>query len=115
MGALYGFISVAAGSFGAHALKEKISHEMLAVFEIGARYQMYHALGLLGLAWALEKFPGTLIQAAGCSFMIGVLIFSGSLYLLALSGNRTWGAVTPIGGLLLLAGWLLLGIGIIKG
>lgn len=114
LGCLFGFLSVAAGSFGAHALKAKISQDLLAVFEIGVRYQMYHALALLGVAWALDKYSNSWIQIAGSSFTIGVLIFSGSLYLLALSGNKMWGAVTPIGGLFLLAGWLLLGIVIIK-
>jgi uncharacterized membrane protein YgdD (TMEM256/DUF423 family) len=103
LGALSGALSVAAGAFGAHALKVRLAPDLLAVFETGARYQGLHALALLAAAWG-----GRLPRAAGWCFVAGTLLFSGSLYALALSGVRTLGAVTPFGGVLLLAGWLLL-------
>jgi uncharacterized membrane protein YgdD (TMEM256/DUF423 family) len=81
---------------------------MLAVFETGVRYQMYHALALFAAAWAHTKWPGAAASAGGWLFIIGMLVFSGSLYLLALSGIRWLGAITPLGGLALLAGWLCL-------
>lgn len=108
LGALSGALSVAAGAFGAHALKARLAPELLAVFETGARYQGLHALALLAAAWACAHWGGRLPRAAGWCFVAGTLLFSGSLYALALSGARTLGAVTPFGGVLLLAGWLLL-------
>ena len=87
---------------------------MLAVFEVGARYQMYHALGLLACAWALTRWPGPLTAAGGWLFVVGTLVFSGSLYVLALTGARWLGAITPIGGLAFIAGWLCLAIAVIK-
>lgn len=113
-GALSGFLSVAAGAFGAHGLRSKLSPEMLAVFETGARYQMFHALALLGTAWAFTHFHPGLSKASGLFFILGSVIFSGSLYALALSGIKMWGAVTPLGGLFLLAGWLTLLFAAIK-
>ncbi len=107
-GAVSAFISVGAGAFGAHGLRARITPEMLNVFEIGARYQMYHALALLAVAWAWTRWPVTAVTSAGVLFLIGTALFSGSLYLLALSGTRWLGAVTPIGGLAFLAGWLCL-------
>ena len=108
LGALSAFIGVATGAFGAHALKARLTPDMLAVFEVGVRYQMYHALALLACAWAMTKWPGPLVIAAGWLFVAGTVVFSGSLYVLSLSGVRWLGAVTPIGGLALLAGWLCL-------
>jgi uncharacterized membrane protein YgdD (TMEM256/DUF423 family) len=107
---LLAFLAVAAGAFGAHALRARVSAEMLAVWETGARYQMYHALALLGVAWTVSRWPGPLASAAGWLFAVGVVLFSGSLYLLALSGVRWLGAVTPLGGLAFLAGWLALAL-----
>ena len=101
LGAGLMFLAVGLGAFGAHALKSRLEPDMLAAFEVGVRYQVYHALALLLLA-ALHG-PA---KAAWC-FTVGVAFFSGSLYLLALTGVRKWGAVTPIGGLLFLAGWLI--------
>jgi uncharacterized membrane protein YgdD (TMEM256/DUF423 family) len=104
-------LAVAFGAYGAHGLKGFLSKDMLIVFETGVRYQVYHALGIFAAA-----FMGTQLgskyapTAAGC-FAIGILIFSGSLYILALSGIRKFGAITPIGGLLFLAGWGLLAFG----
>lgn len=101
-GAAFMFLAVGLGAFGAHALKEKLGPDMLAVWETGVKYQVYHALALLLLA-ALRG-PS---KSAWC-FTAGIVVFSGSLYVLALTGVRKWGAVTPIGGLMFLAGWLIL-------
>lgn len=108
IGAISAFISVAAGAFGAHGLRNRLSPELLSVFEVGARYQMYHALALIAVAWALSKWPGSLLVASGWFFVIGTLLFSGSLYLLSLTGLKWLGAITPFGGLAFLAGWLCL-------
>jgi uncharacterized membrane protein YgdD (TMEM256/DUF423 family) len=108
LGAISGFFAVMAGAFGAHGLKGRIAPEMLAVFETGARYQMYHALALLAAAWCAAHLGGRLPAAAGWLFFIGSLIFSGTLYLLSMSGVKWLGAVTPFGGLLMIAGWLCL-------
>lgn len=105
-------LAVAAGAFGAHALRARLSPEALGAFETGARYQMYHALALFVVAWAESRWPGTLVTAAGWLFVAGTVLFSGSLYALALSGTRWWGAVTPLGGLCFLAGWSALAFGI---
>jgi uncharacterized membrane protein YgdD (TMEM256/DUF423 family) len=114
-GALSALVAVAAGAFGAHALRARLPADLLAVFETGARYQMYHALALIAVAWAVTRWPGTPIRAAGWLFLAGTLLFSGSLYLLALTGARWLGAITPLGGLVFLGGWLLLAVGIAKG
>jgi len=111
LGGLSGFVAVAAGAFGAHALRGRIAPDMVAVFETGARYQMYHALALLFLSWACTQWPHRSLRAAGWLFVAGTVFFSGSLYLLVLTGATWWGAVTPIGGVLLLAGWLALAVG----
>lgn len=108
LGALFALMSVAAGAFGAHVLKGRLSPDMLAVFETGARYQMYHGLALLVVAWAAAHWTSHLIKLAGWLLVAGTVIFSGSLYALALSGLRWLGAVTPVGGLCFLAGWALL-------
>ncbi len=108
LGAASALIAVGAGAFGAHGLRARLSSEMLAVFETGARYQMYHALGLLAVAWAVTRWPGPWAVRAGWLFVAGTLLFSGSLYALALSGLRWLGAVTPLGGVALLAGWACL-------
>jgi uncharacterized membrane protein YgdD (TMEM256/DUF423 family) len=108
LGAASAFIAVAAGAFGAHALRARLSPELLAVFETGARYQMYHALGLIAVGWAVARWPGSLTHWAGWLFVVGTLLFSGSLYALALSGVRWLGAITPLGGVAFLVGWLCL-------
>lgn len=110
LGAVSAFVSVAAGAFGAHALRARLSPELLAAFETGARYQMYHALGLIVVAWAAARWPGSLPQWAGWLFLAGTLLFSGSLYALALSGVRALGAITPLGGVAFLAGWICLAL-----
>ncbi|MEE2899083.1 MAG: DUF423 domain-containing protein [Gemmatimonadota bacterium] len=108
LGAVLAGLSVAFGAFGAHGLRNSLSPEDLDIFETGARYQMYHALALLAVAWAYARWEAPLIQVAGWLFVAGIVIFSGSLYALVLTGQRWLGAVTPIGGLALLAGWVLL-------
>jgi len=108
VGALAGFVGVALGAFGAHGLRNRLSPEMLAVFETGVRYQMFHALAILITAIALARIDGWAVRAAGWSFGAGIVLFSGSLYLSALTGVRSLGAVTPLGGLAFLAGWALL-------
>ncbi len=107
LGATSAAIAVAAGAFGAHELRTRIAPEMLAVFETGARYQMYHALALVMLG--LSTAPGSHRLTRWC-FGVGTLLFSGSLYMLALTGERWWGAVTPLGGAGFLAGWICLAI-----
>jgi uncharacterized membrane protein YgdD (TMEM256/DUF423 family) len=108
LGALSGLTAVAAGAFGAHALRARLTAELLAVFETGVRYQMYHALALLGAAWMADRWPSGQPALAGVCFLVGTLLFSGSLYLLALTGQRWLGAITPVGGVAFLAGWVLL-------
>ncbi len=108
LGSVFGFIAVALGAFASHGLKGRLAPDLLATFEIGVRYQMYHALALLGVAWAHTRWPGTLVNASGWLFVAGILLFSGSLCVLALSGARWLGAITPFGGLAFLAGWVCL-------
>jgi uncharacterized membrane protein YgdD (TMEM256/DUF423 family) len=108
LGAVSAMLAIGAGAFGAHALRARISPEHLAIFETGARYQIYHALALLAVAWAVSRWPGSLPVFAGWLFVLGSILFSGSLYILALTGVRWWGAVTPIGGLAFLGGWVCL-------
>ena len=109
IGAIFGFLGVAFGAFGAHGLRTRLSPEMLSVFETGVRYQMYHVFAILIVAAAMGRIgPAPLLGAAGWIFTAGILIFSGSLYALALTGVSTLGAITPIGGLLFLAGWVCL-------
>lgn len=106
LGAIFAFLAVAGGAFGAHALKGALTDEALGWFETGARYQMYHALALLALAALAPRFDvGPL---PGWLFVGGIVIFSGSLYLLAFTGIRVLGAITPLGGVCFLAGWALL-------
>lgn len=109
LGSLLAALSVAAGAFGAHALRARLPADMLANFETGARYQMYHALALLAVAWAASRWPQSgLPTTAGWLFVLGIVLFSGSLYALSLTGLRWMGAITPFGGLAFLAGWLCL-------
>lgn len=108
IGALCGFLGVAGGAFAAHGLKSQLSPDMLAVFETGARYQMYHALALIAVAWAQSQWPSPLVITSGWFFVFGIVVFCGSLYLLSLSQISWLGAITPIGGLAFLAGWLCL-------
>jgi uncharacterized membrane protein YgdD (TMEM256/DUF423 family) len=115
VGAFAGMLGVALGAFGAHGLRSRVTPEMLAVFETGARYQMYHAIALLAVAWAAARWTSPWVNAAGALFAAGILLFSGSLYLLALTGTRGWGAVTPVGGLAFILGWACLGLAAVRG
>ena len=114
-GSISAFLGVALGAFAAHGLRIKLSAEMFNIFEVGVRYHMYHALALLAVAWASSRWPGTSITAAGWLFLVGTIIFSGSLYLLSVTGLRWLGAITPIGGLAFLIGWILLAWGAWQG
>ena len=105
-GSLSGFVAVLAGAFGAHALRSRISADHLVTFETGARYQMYHALALLAVAWLLSRSLNSAAIWAGRLFIAGTLLFSGSLYLIALTGASRFGLITPFGGVALLAGWI---------
>ena len=110
-GGLFGTLAVAAGAFGGHLLKDQLSSELFVIFEVAARYHMYHTLALLCAAWACKQWPGAWTSAAGYLFAVGIVFFSGSLYLLSLTGISWLGAVTPpIGGLAFIAGWLCLTI-----
>jgi uncharacterized membrane protein YgdD (TMEM256/DUF423 family) len=100
---------VAAGAFGAHALRPRLTPEHLNQFELAARYQMYHAFALFVAAWACDRFPGRSTTASGYAFLVGILIFCGSVYALAFGAPTWFGAITPVGGLCFLAGWILLG------
>jgi len=110
--AIFGGLSVAGGAFGAHALREKITERSLEIFDTGARYQMYHALALLLVAILISRLesPPTTLLVSGWLFIIGVVIFSGSLYAISLTGIRSLGAVAPLGGLALMLGWAALAV-----
>jgi len=114
LGAISAAISVAAGAFGAHALKARLAPDLLAVFETGARYQLYHAIGLCLAAWAASRFPGPAAAWSGWLFLAGTALFSGSLYALALTGVRALGAVTPLGGVAFIAGWIALAVAALR-
>ncbi len=115
LGSVSALLAVALGAFAAHGLKARLAPDLLAVFETGVRYQMYHALALLAAAWAVGKWPGNLASAGGWLFVAGTLLFSGSLYALSLGGPRWLGPVTPLGGLAFLAGWACLAWAALKG
>lgn len=106
-----GFLGVALGAFGAHGLRPWLDSARLEIFETGARYQMYHALATFAAAWALARWPRRTFGVAGTLFLAGIVLFSGSLYALALSGATWLGFVTPLGGVAFLAGWACLGWG----
>lgn len=114
LGSASALVAVAAGAFGAHGLRARLSPDLLAVFETAARYQMYHALALLAVGWAVTRWPGPWPVRAGWLFAVGTLLFSGSLYALALSGMRWLGAVTPLGGVAFLAGWACLLLALLR-
>ena len=114
LGALSAGLAVAFGAFGAHALRARLSPADLATFETGVRYQMYHALALLAVAWIAAQVPGALPRAAGWLFVAGTVVFSGSLYVLVLTGQRWLGAVTPLGGVAFLAGWACLALAALR-
>lgn len=105
LGSVFAGLAVALGAFGAHGLRATLSPDDLATFEVAVRYQMYHALGLLAVAWASTRWEGAGITLAGWAFVVGILVFSGSLYVLVLTGVRWLGAITPIGGVAFIVGW----------
>jgi uncharacterized membrane protein YgdD (TMEM256/DUF423 family) len=110
LAAFAGFTGVGLGAFAAHGLKARLSAEYLAVFQTGVHYQLVHALALFGVALLAAHLPGRLLTAAGSLFAVGILLFSGSLYALTLSGIGKLGMITPLGGLAFLGGWLCLGL-----
>lgn len=114
LGAVMGGLGVAFGAFGAHGLKARVTPDLLTIWETGAHYHLIHALALIATAWAIQRFPGGLSVAAGWCFLLGIVIFSGSLYTLAFTGMRWLGAITPIGGVLFIVGWLLLALAAFK-
>lgn len=107
VGAVLAFVGVAIGAFGAHGLEAQFEAQpdLGRIFETGARYHMYHSLALLAVAWLASRQPGALVRWAGILFVVGIVLFSGSLYALAVTGQRKLGMVTPLGGLAFLAGW----------
>ena len=113
-GALLCGLGVLLGAFGAHGLQSRLTAEMLATYEIGVRYHISHSLGLLAVAWATSRWPNAWTGSAGWLFVAGIVVFSGSLYLLAISGARWLGAITPVGGLCLVAGWVALAVGALR-
>jgi uncharacterized membrane protein YgdD (TMEM256/DUF423 family) len=115
LGAVLAGVGVIAGAFGAHGLRGRLTPELLGVFETGVRYHLIHALGLLAVAWAMTRWPGAATSTAGWLFLAGIFLFSGSLYGLSLSGLRWLGAITPIGGVAWVVGWLILGWGVWQG
>ena len=108
IGALLAGLGVMAGAFGSHALRTRLAPDMLNVFEIAVRYQLFHALGLMLVAWAATRWPGAAVTAAGWLIIAGIVLFSGSLYLMTVAGARGLGLITPIGGVLMMAGWATL-------
>lgn len=110
LAAFFGFTGVALGAFAAHGLKNRLSAEYLAIFHTGVMYQLVHTLALLAVALLAVQIPGRLLTWAGISFVVGILLFSGSLYLLTLTGVTALGIITPFGGLAFLIGWLILGL-----
>jgi len=114
IGALSGAISVGAGAFGAHALRPRLEARLFEVFETAAQYQMYHALALVAVAWVASRWPAALVNASGWLFLAGTILFSGSLYAMALTGVRALGAITPLGGVCFIAGWLSLAAAVLR-
>jgi uncharacterized membrane protein YgdD (TMEM256/DUF423 family) len=110
LAAFFGFTGVGLGAFAAHGLKSRLTAEYLAIFHTGVLYQLIHALALLGVAVLAAQLPGRLVTWAGFSFALGIVLFSGSLYVLTLSGFSKLGIITPFGGLAFLVGWALLGV-----
>lgn len=116
LAALLGGLAVGLGAFGAHALAGRVEPRLLEVFETGVRYHFYHALALFVVVFALNRWPNAgLISVAGWLLIVGILIFSGSLYLMTFTGIRWLGAITPIGGVAFIAGWLCLALGVWRG
>lgn len=114
-GCICAFLAVAFGAFGAHSLKDRLTEDMLAIFQTGVQYQMYHGLALILVAILSKLMPeNKSLKRSGWLFLIGIIVFSGSLYVLSLSGVKILGAVTPIGGVAFLLGWFMLARGALK-
>lgn len=114
VGSVTGFLTVAGGAFGAHALREHLSPASLAVFETGVRYAMLHTTALLVTGLVARAQPSRALQVAGTAFLLGIVLFTGSLWALAISGIKVLGAITPLGGVSFLVGWIALGVGASK-
>jgi uncharacterized membrane protein YgdD (TMEM256/DUF423 family) len=114
LGAISGALGVMIGAFGAHGLKSKLSDQMLAVYQTGVQYQFYHTFAIIAVGLLAFKFQSGLLASSGWSFLVGILLFSGSLYALSISGIKVLGAIPPIGGLFFIVGWVLLLVGILK-
>ncbi|MFT5787945.1 MAG: uncharacterized membrane protein YgdD (TMEM256/DUF423 family) [Shewanella sp.] len=112
LAALSGFMSVALGAFGAHGLKNVATAEMIAIFNLGVEYQFYHTFALIAVAFAGHWLKSRLLDWAGYLFIVGTMLFSGSLYLYALLGTKWTGPITPLGGVCLLLGWLLIAVAV---
>ncbi len=113
VGAIFAALGVGLGAFGAHGLKDKISVEHLAIFETAVRYQMYHALALVGVGVVATRIDSTALKVSAIALMVGILLFSGSLYTLSLTTWRTVGFLTPFGGLAFIVGWVALAISVL--
>lgn len=114
MGAVFMALTVLLGAFGAHALKKVLSSDMLAIYQTAVQYQFYHSLGLLVVGTIGLHYPPKWIRWSGIFLMAGIVLFSGSLYVLAFSGIKAFGAITPIGGVSFVIGWVMLVVGIIQ-
>ena len=110
LGAVFGALGVGLGAFGAHGLKDRVEESSIAVWQTAASYQMWHALALLAVAWVISESSSTAARVSGIGFTLGILIFSGSLYVLVLSGQKWLGAITPLGGLAFIVGWISLAV-----
>jgi uncharacterized membrane protein YgdD (TMEM256/DUF423 family) len=108
LGALLGLLSVAAGAFGAHALRARLDERAMELFQTSVRYQMFHAIALLAAAWASTRWTGASVRVGGWAFVVGVVVFCGTLYALSFGAPRWLGAITPIGGVSFMVGWACL-------
>ncbi|GEL77315.1 DUF423 domain-containing protein [Tenuibacillus multivorans] len=114
IGVVNGFLAVALGAFGAHGLEGRLSEKMLQTWEKAVQYQMFHTVAILIAGMMLLRFDSSMFASAGWTFLIGIILFSGSLYIYSLSTIKTFAMITPIGGVAFLVGWVLLGIGVMK-
>ena len=116
IGSILGALGVVLGAFGAHAFKNILEqHQRIPTYETAVKYHFFHALALILLGILVDKYPGRLMNYSMWSFILGIVLFSGSLYILSLSGNSKWGAVAPFGGICLILGWILLFLQVYKG
>ncbi len=114
LGAVLGGLAVGLGAFGAHGLRGRVGPDMVEIWQTGAHYHLAHALALLAVAWASDRFAGPWVNAAGWAFLAGIVLFSGSLYVLVLTGQRALGMVTPLGGVAFLVGWTCLALAALR-